>query len=177
MTVNPRIISAIFIYLVCAAVFAAIVYYTVSVSNAPDYPSMIDTARSYEAQEVSAEMKNVGNACRIENFYTSGEYKVIRVISEHGYVDEVELLVLLQGTTVRAVKGINVKETADYGAKCFNDRFLSQFIGLDLANIEQLSGRQDNYEEGDILYVSHATTTSRAVIYAINAVSIFVKSI
>jgi Na+-translocating ferredoxin:NAD+ oxidoreductase RnfG subunit len=97
------------------------------------------------------------------------------VISKQGYVNDIELLALLEGTTIRQIKGLNVKESKNYGAKCFNDNFLSQFYGIDLAAAAPLSGRQDNYEDGDILYVTRATKTSRAIITAINAAALFLR--
>ena len=43
--------------------------------------------------------------------------------------------------------------------------------------MEPLTGRQDNYEQGDILYVTGATRTSRALITGVNGVAAFIKSL
>ncbi len=163
------------------AVFTVVVFsfalFACDNADNTDYPSMIDDGREYTEVEITSEQKTIAKFCRIENYFVLGDFKIVRVISEQGYVDEIELLVLLEGTTVKQIKGLNVKETADYGAKCFNDKFISQFYGIDLLTSPLLRGRQDNFEDGEILYVSHATTTSRALISAVNAVALFIKDV
>lgn len=164
------------IVVVLLIVCVALVTFGVACKDSQDnYAPMIDNTREYKSVTVTAEQKNIADYCRIENYYTSAKYKVLRVVSERGYGGEIELLVLLEGTTLEKIKVIKADETAGYGTKCFEDKFLEQFYGKDLLTIEPLTGRQDNYESGDILYVTSATKTSRAVISAINAVSLFIK--
>ena len=82
-----------------------------SCSNSPNYPAMIDSNNTYEEVALSEEQKNIYPNCTIENYFISGEKKIFRVISERGFVDEINLLVLLEGTTIQKIQGIDVKES------------------------------------------------------------------
>lgn len=146
-------------------------------SKDDDVPKIIDASREYQKQTLSNEQKNIADKVIIKGYYTSGDYKIVNVISNEGYAGDVELLVLLNGTTVEKIMGINIKETADYGAKCFKDVFLSQFYNRDLKTMEPLLEKEDPYSPGDIIIVTHATKTSRAVIKAMNATALFIKSL
>ncbi len=141
-----------------------------------DYPSMIDTERVYEEITLSEEQKAVYEHCTVENYYVSEQYKIFRVISERGYIDEVELLILINGTVIEKIAGINFKESAAYGAKCFNDSYLEQFIGIDLNEITEIAGKDTPTDEGEIIYLTHATVTSKAIIAAVNAASALMQN-
>ncbi|NLT18536.1 MAG: FMN-binding protein [Clostridiales bacterium] len=114
--------------------------------------------------------------CTIENYYVSGEKKIFYVISERGYVDKINLIILLDGSTIQKIQGIDIKESDNYGMKCFSGDFLTQFEGIDLLTIEVVRGKETPYDEGEIIYVTHATTTSKAIISAINAVATFIRN-
>jgi Na+-translocating ferredoxin:NAD+ oxidoreductase RnfG subunit len=173
---NKQIKKLIVVVLLVACV--ALVVFNVACKKEQDnYAPMIDNAREYVGVSISPEKKNIANYCRIENYYTSAEYKVIRVIAERGYAGEIELLVLLEGTTLKKTKVIKSDETPGHGTKCFEDKFLEQFYEKDLSTIEPLIGKEEKNESGDILYVTGATKTSRAIISAINAVILFIKSL
>lgn len=147
-----------------------------SCSNSPNYPAMIDSNNTYEEIALSEEQKNIYPNCTIENYFISGEKKIFRVISERGFVDEINLLVLLEGTTIQKIQGIDVKESENYGMNCFTGTYLTQFEGIDLAEIEVVRGKETPYDQGEIIYVTHATTTSKAIISAINAIASFIHS-
>lgn len=147
-----------------------------SCSNSPNYPAMIDSNNTYEEVALSEEQKNIYPNCTIENYFISGEKKIFRVISERGFVDEINLLVLLEGTTIQKIQGIDVKESENYGMNCFTGTYLTQFEGIDLAEIEVVRGKETPYDQGEIIYVTHATTTSKAIISAVNAIAVFVNS-
>jgi len=150
--------------------------FLLSCSNKIDYPSLIDPNNTYEEINLSEEQKNIYPNCTIENYFISGEKKIFRVISERGYVDEINLLVLLDGTTIQKIQGIDVKESENYGMNCFTETYLTQFEGIDLAEIEVVRGKETPYDQGEIIYVTHATTTSKAIISAINAIASFIHS-
>ncbi|MFA7664369.1 MAG: FMN-binding protein [Clostridia bacterium] len=137
---------------------------------------MIDSNNTYEEIALSEEQKNIYPNCTIENYFISGEKKIFRVISERGFVDEINLLVLLEGTTIQKIQGIDVKESENYGMNCFTGTYLTQFEGIDLAEIEVVRGKETPYDQGEIIYVTHATTTSKAIISAVNAIAVFVNS-
>lgn len=166
------------IYAILALILLLLVFLSVACTNPGyDYPKMIDDTREYESVAVTDEQKNIAEYCRIEGYYVSGDYKIVRIVSERGHVDEIELLVLIEGTILKEIKGVEIKETPGYGTKCFEDKFLTQFYERDLLTMEPLTGRQDNYEQGDILYVTGATRTSRALITGVNGVAAFIKSL
>lgn len=141
-----------------------------------DYASIIDPDAYYKETRLTDQEKNVYQFCRIENYYTSGEKKIFRVVAEKAYVEELNLLILIEGSTIVKIQGIEVKESEKYGMKCFSGNYLNQFIGLDLSQIEIVRGKDTPYDTGEIIYVSHATITSKAIIAAVNAVATFLKS-
>lgn len=166
---------------ICAAVFTAVIYYTVNGAEENvhiDYSVFIDKEHVYQEQTLTDAERNVAANCRIENYYVSGDYKVIRVVSERGYVDEIELLVLLEGATVKKIQNLYNKETPGHGDICFRDRFLGRFEGKDLSAYPVLHGKAHTpVADDEILYVTSATFTSTAIIDAINAVSLFLQTL
>lgn len=180
-THEKRVLSYLFALLICAAVFTAVIYYTVNGEEEnvyTDYPAFIDDAHVYQEQTLTETQKSVAADCRIENYYVSGDYKVIRVVSDRGYADEIELLVLLEGTTVKKIQNLYNNETPGHGDICFRDRFLGRFEGKDLSVYRVLYGKDHTPVAADeILYVTSATITSTAIIDAVNAVSLFLQSL
>jgi Na+-translocating ferredoxin:NAD+ oxidoreductase RnfG subunit len=159
-------------------IFLIVLAFVFSACGSPeDYPSIIDPERAYEEVALSNDQKTVYEHCTVENYYVSDDYKIFRVISERGYVDEVELLILINGTTIEKIMGIKFKESAAYGAKCFNDSYLEQFIGIDLNEVPELAGKDSPTAEGEIIYLTHATVTSKAIIAAVNAASAVMQNI
>jgi hypothetical protein len=150
--------------------------FLVSCSNTPNYPALVDPDNKYEEVSLSEEQKVIYPNCTIENYYVSGEKKIFYVISERGYVDKINLIILLDGSTIQKIQGIDIKESDNYGMKCFSGDFLTQFEGIDLLTIEVVRGKETPYDEGEIIYVTHATTTSKAIISAINAVATFIRN-
>lgn len=150
--------------------------FSISCTGENNYTSLIDPSNTYEEISLTEEQKNIYPNCTIENYFISGEKKIFRVISERGFVDEINLLVLLEGTTIQKIQGIDVKESENYGMNCFTGTYLTQFEGIDLAEIEVVRGKETPYDQGEIIYVTHATTTSKAILSAVNAIAIFVNS-
>lgn len=165
------------IILICILTLSLVCFVACNNETETNYPKMIDNSREYSEQTLTEEQKNITDYCTIAGYYTSGDYKVIRVISSEGFNGDIDMLILLNGTVVEKMIGIDIKETDEYGAKCFKDAFINQFNGKDLKTMEPLKGKEDPMSSGDILYVTHATTTSRALIKAVNATSLFVKTL
>lgn len=140
------------------------------------YYTYVDTSREYTEQTLTQQQMQAYSYANIQNYYTSGEYRVFRVVAKFGYKGEVQLALLLNGTTVEKIAGIDVQETINYGAKCFKDNYLKQFYGIDLAEIQEIRGKARPRDEGEIVYVTGATVTSRAVIDAVNAVAKFINA-
>lgn len=176
MKSSPIISSKIAYSLVLLFLLIFSTVFLVSCSQTNDYPALIDPDNIYEEVNLSEEQRNIYPKCTIENYFISGENKIFRVISENGFVDEINLLVLLEGTTIQKIQGIDVKESENYGMNCFTGTYLTQFEGIDLAEIEVVRGKETPYDQGEIIYVTHATTTSKAIISAVNAIAVFVNS-
>lgn len=171
-----RLIKYFSLLSACVLIFGAVAFYNAQ-SRGVFYPAFVDTdAKNYVETRLSPAQKNIYPDCVIEKYYVNGDKKVFKVVSSRGYADKVNIIILLNGTTVEKLVGVDNRETENYGAKCFNERFLNQFRGIDLSVITTLRGKNNNIQEGEIIYVSGATITSKAVIAAVNAVSAFLQA-
>lgn len=142
-----------------------------------DYPAYIDGSRTYAEQALAEEQKLAYSSAKIENFFVAEDgHKVFRVISKYGYEGEIEMVILLNGSKVEKIAGINIKETPSHGGRCFNDKNLERYYGFDLKEKGKLTGKPTPLDEGDVVYVSGATVTSKAIIDGINAVALFINS-
>lgn len=141
-----------------------------------DDVSYVDTVNAYTEQPLTEAQQTAYRLATLNRYYTSGEYKVFRVTAKLGFNGEVVVIILLHGTTVEKIAGVDIRESADYGAKCFRDSYLSKFYGLDLMDYESLRGKDRPNDEGEIVYVTGATVTSKAVIASVNAVALFLHT-
>lgn len=169
-TVLKALLCAVLLLALCTSLFAC------GKEDKEDFCANIDTSREYTEQALDDTARQAYSYATIQNYYTSGDYKVFRVISKFGYKGEIELAILLCGTTVERIVGINIQESINYGAKCFKDSYLIQFYGTNLAEKKVLKGKAKPRDNGDIIYVTSATVTSRAIIDAVNAVAVFINS-
>jgi len=138
--------------------------------------SYVDTERTYAEQPLTEEQKTAYSLATIDKYYTSGDYKVFRVSAKLGFNGEVTAVILLNGTTIEKIAGVDIAESADYGAKCFRDSYLSRYYGLDLSQYEVLRGKDKPADDGEIVYLTGATVTSKALISAVNAVALFIHT-
>ena len=141
-----------------------------------DDVSYVDESRAYTEQPLTEEQKTAYRYATLERYYTSEDDKVFRVTAKLGFKGEVTVIILLNSTTVEKIAGVDIKESTNYGAKCFRDGYLERFYGLDLMEYEELSGKDRPEDEGEILYVTGATVTSKAIISAVNAVALFLHT-
>lgn len=141
-----------------------------------DDVSYVDESRTYTEQPLTEEQKTAHRNTTLERYYTSGEYKVFRVTANLGFEGKVTVIILLDGTTVEKIAGVDIKESPNYGAKCFRDSYLERFYGLDLMEYDTLRGKDRPQDEGEILYLTGATVTSKALISAVNAVAVFLHT-
>lgn len=169
--VMKKIISLVILLVLCFSLAAC-----GKEDAVPQYYTYVDTSRDYTQQTLTQQQKDAYSYASIQNYYISGEYKVFRVVSKFGYKGEVQLALLLNGTKVEKIAGIDVQESANYGAKCFKESYLKQFYGTDLAETKELRGKAKPRDEGEVVYVTGATVTSRAVLDAVNAVAKFINA-
>ena len=94
------------------------------------------------------------------------------MVSPIGYGGEISMVVgVLNDGTVSGVDIISQSETAGLGAKCTNDEFISQYIGLN----EGVSVSKGNAKDNQINAISSATITSKAVTSGVNTAIIAAK--
>ena len=79
-----------------------------------------------------------------------------------------EIAFLIMDDEIKAMKGYKIKETKGYGTRAFEENYLNQFIGINLKGKEQLRGGSKPSQDIDIIYVTGATRTSKAVVIAFN---------
>lgn len=129
----------------------------------------------YSEVTLSDAEKIANESGKINNLYESGDFQIFYVTAYDGYNGDVEMIVLLEKGIVKALSGINIKESKDYGAKAFNDSYLSQFIGMDLSKIQTIKYGGTPSDDVDIVVVTHATMTSRAIIDTIEIICTYSK--
>ncbi|MDD3947090.1 MAG: FMN-binding protein [Clostridia bacterium] len=139
-----------------------------------DYAAYVDTSHVYTEQTLTEAQRTAYPAARIDHYYISGDYKVFCVTAKYGYKGEVQTVILLNNATIEKIAGVDIKESVNYGAKCFRDSYLAQFYGLDLSAYTAIRGKSQPRNEGEIVYVTGATVTSEAIIDAVNAIIIFI---
>lgn len=170
MVMKKKIVLVILLVVLCFSLAAC------GKEEAQPYYTYVDTSRDYTEQPLTQQQKDAYSYASIQNYYTSGYYKVFRVVAKFGYKGEVQLALLLNGTKIEKMAGIDIQETINYGAKCFKDSYLSQFYGIDLAQVTEVRGKAKPRDEGEIVYVTGATVTSTAVLDAVNAVEKFINA-
>jgi len=88
----------------------------------------------------------------------------IRTFSNNGFSGKIELIVgMLMDGTITGYKIVDQRETPGLGTKIAEDRFVRQFIGLDIAD-RTYRLRRDG---GEIDAITGATISSRAVVEAV----------
>lgn len=112
----------------------------------------------------------------VKNVYNKDNNYIIYSVGNFGYNGPVELVILFNEGVIVNLKGINIKETENYGARAFEDSYLSQFINVNVNDIDLLVGGSKPSESVDIIYVTHATRTSTAILAAVNEAIGYYKS-
>ncbi len=167
----------IYIYILIVLIVSVFLAFSGCRPKGINYPPMIDSERIYEEVGLTMEQKTMYPHCVVENCFVSDEYRIFRVVSKRGYIDEIEMLILINGTVIERIVGITVKESEEYGAKCFNASYLEQFSGIDLHEIPEISGKATPSGEGEVIYLTHATVTSKAVIAGVNAAAAVLREL
>ncbi len=98
---------------------------------------------------------------------------VVNVTSPNGYGGDVTIAVgILEDSTIKGISVISQSETAGLGAVCAEDRFTSQFAGIN-GTVEYV--KDGKTEPNQIDAISGATITTKAVTEAVNAAVAYVK--
>lgn len=145
-----------------------------------NYTIYVDASNVYTEHELTEEQKSIYPSATIHNYYSRkvdrDTFEVFRVIAHRGFHSTLEHIILTKNNVVERIVGINIIETPDYGTLCYENKFLSQFYGINIMASDFLDWKSNPIEEGDILLISRATTTSKGVISTVNACSALVKS-
>lgn len=132
--------------------------------------SQVDTVEGYkEIKLTSEELASLSKGTIEKVFFNDGKY-VVLAMGNDGYKGDVEVVVLIDNDTISKIKGYNIKETDTVGSRAFEDAFLLQFIGKNITEMERFRGDSKPSNNVDILYVTGATYSSKAVINAMNVV-------
>ncbi|HHU42796.1 MAG: FMN-binding protein [Bacillota bacterium] len=127
--------------------------------------SLVDSPEGYQKIDVIKTQYPNGE---IRNIYKNDNKYVFHIVSHKGYAGDVEIAFLIMDDEIKAMKGYKIKETKGYGTRAFEENYLNQFIGINLKGKEQLRGGSKPSQDIDIIYVTGATRTSKAVVIAFN---------
>lgn len=109
----------------------------------------------------------------VKNIYKSENKIVFLSIGKYGYNGNVEIVLLIKDNKISDIENYQNEETGGIGSKAFNDEYLNQFLDIDISEGNLLNGGSRPNEQTDIVFVSHATFSSNAVINAVNATIIY----
>ncbi|MDD4839626.1 MAG: FMN-binding protein [Clostridia bacterium] len=95
---------------------------------------------------------------------------IYRAVGSGAYSGTVELLVFVSDDVVTDITVYAQEETKGIGSKALAVSHLSQYIGVNLSDVESFVKSNDGTADSDIEFISGATKTSTAVNNALNAV-------
>lgn len=113
---------------------------------------------------------------RVLRVFENGDKRVYYASGKGGYNGDIEIVVLVEKAVIIKIAGYNVKESPDYGAKCFNEPFMQQFYGMDLSVRDEVTWGRAYGGDFDVYAVTHATYTTKAFVYAVNAVRLYIQA-
>lgn len=116
--------------------------------------------------------KNTYESAVIERIFARGD-QTIYYVTAKGYnaSQRMNLVILLEATTVKAITALDLAETDNYGTRVFRQEYLQQqYYGLDLKRDAPLALGARPGKSVDVIAVSGATKTSQGLIEAVNAI-------
>jgi electron transport complex protein RnfG len=124
------------------------------IENKPELKTIINAYYAYQGNEI------IGISCLVVSKGYGGDIKIIVGIDKDGY---------LQGVNI-----VEHNETPGLGTKADEDPFKSQFKDIDILNgINLIKGTKNN--DNDVVAITGATITSKAVVKATVAAGILQK--
>lgn len=132
--------------------------------------SLVDNVEDYKEITIKEDDSHPYLQGEIEKVFQNKQKYVIYAIGHGGYKGDIELVVLIDNDIITNIKGYNIQETDDVGTKAFADAFLSQFMNRNITELDRFKGGNRPSDRIDILYVTGATYSSKAVLNAINTV-------
>lgn len=138
--------------------------------------SVVSDASGYEEVSLNGEYSAFNNGS-VKAVYKKDNSYIIYSIGKYGYNGDVEIVTHILNGKIINVKGINIKETEGYGTRAFADSYLNQFKDINISDFEGFKGGSKPQEGIDVIYVTHATRTSTAVLSAVNAAVYYYKNI
>lgn len=127
--------------------------------------SLVDDPTGYSLIETNYQC-DYGEILEI---YSNQSKLVMYVSGKDGYNGDIEIIVLIEDDKIREIVGYDIKETKDVGTKALEDNYLRQFIDIEINRDILVGGNKPN-EDINILYVTGATFSSKAVLRAINTI-------
>lgn len=104
----------------------------------------------------------------IDKLFVNDNKYIFYIVAYNGYNSDLDIVILVDNHIIKDIKGYNIQETPNVGTKAFEDSYINQFIGKDIRDYNSLEGSSKPNNDYDILYVTGATISSRAVLSAIN---------
>ncbi len=100
----------------------------------------------------------------VKAVYKNDDMYFIKTLGNDGYNGSVQLIYGISNGVIMYAIPFSNKETASYGSEGFTDNYLSQYVGVDVDNVDIFT--IVNYSsslEGDIMQISSATETSSSI--------------
>ncbi len=112
------------------------------------------------------------NGTNLQNVFL-GENQKIYFLScpkESAEYGTVYLAVLAKDNIITALSGVDIYEPHDNCIECFDEPWLSNFVGIDVTTRPALVGASKPVGNYDVFYFSGATETSKAIINCLNKI-------
>ncbi len=167
LTLAIRLVSLIFV----------ILFLLCSCSREPSICELLDTNSTYTELNLSQSQKRLTQYISINALYKSGNSCIFHTSTYKGKDYGISQLgILVKNNTITKIIGFQLKDLHNREDVCYSNVYLKNFIGKNLLNMEPLSGDYTPENNADVIYVSQASYTSKAILYTINAVAKFYQS-
>ncbi|MEG1529274.1 MAG: FMN-binding protein [Clostridia bacterium] len=142
-------------------------------SNLEKIVSLVDNIEGYHDIALTDSQKNINSNCTIVSLFANDSRRVFYSVAKNGYKGSLGIAVLLEYNKIKKIAPVDMNENGNYGARCFSDSYLNNFVGIDVTEKVELVGGFELSAGVDVAYLSGATSTSNALISAVNAVIAF----
>lgn len=140
-----------------------------------DTVSIVDNNYGYIEVEFNDDMISYNKGDILSVFKNSKKFAII-VEGKGGYNGSVIMIILIENNVIRNIKNVDNDETKEKSESVFSDSYLNQFIDKDIILFDSLVGASKPSSDTDIIYVTSATYSSKAVLNAVNSAILWYKT-
>ncbi|MGI6701921.1 MAG: FMN-binding protein [Christensenellales bacterium] len=131
-----------------------------------DIVSLVDNPEGYAEESFEPFDTDDGSILKV---FVKEDRIIVSALGTGGYNGDVKIVALIENGVILAVSGYDITEKGR-GEKAFKDSFLNQFVDKNISGLDKFAGGAKPIEGVDILYVTGATYSCKAVINAVNTI-------